>query len=78
MEEEAKELKEWVKTELEDMASHLDASITETADSFGALLRDPEEWYLSIEEDPRQLFALVGFATSGTKYFTTSAKTSWA
>ena len=52
MEKEAKELKEWVETGLEDMASHLDAKITETADSLGALVRDPKEWAERIEEDP--------------------------
>ena len=52
MEKEAKELKEWVKAGLEDMASHLDAKITETADSLGALVRDPKEWAEKIEENP--------------------------
>ena len=78
MEKEAKELKEWVKTGLEDMASHLDAKITETADSLGALVRDPKEWAERIEEDPSQLMSLVGFATGGTTYITQGAKTSWS
>ena len=78
MEKEAKELKEWVKSGLENMATHLDAKITDTADSFGALFRDPEGWAKNIEEDPRQLFNILNFATSGTMYITESAKVSWA
>ena len=52
MEKEAKELKEWIEAGLVDMASNLDAKITETADSLGALVRDPKEWAERIEEDP--------------------------
>ena len=78
MDKEAKELKEWIKTGLEDMASHLDEKITDTADSFGALLRDPEEWAANIEEDPTQLLNLVGFATGGSMFITEGAKMSWA
>ena len=78
MEKEAKELKEWIEAGLVDMASNLDAKITETADSLGALVRDPKEWAERIEEDPSQLINLVGFATGSSAFIIQGAKTSWA